>query len=390
MRFFLFAFLLVFSGPQPALAQTNAGARIDVGAEAISAEIFGPRRQIDLAFGAFQRGFYLTALELALERAATGDAAAQTLIATIYANGLGVAENLALASSWYAIGSENGDVNATFQLALLYQSGRGVPRNRQRAAELFSQAAQMGQREAKYNLALLHIEGIYAAPNYAEAARLMKEAADAGLAEAQYDYGIMLIEGAGVVPDARAGAEEIAAAAQMGLPEAQVEYATILYLGQGVNRNRAQAVLWYRRAAGAGNPVAQNRLAKLIAVGEGTELDLQTAAMWRALARRQGLVDPDLDRLLVSITPEDQARAEERARYWPAEPGQNRAIGQLVPAGETNGGGEAMQEMGKLLPPFQKPPGARRNKAPLESGPVLGHKPQNTFTPGATARNVIS
>ena len=40
--------------------------------------------------------------------------------------------------------------------------------------------------------------------------------------------------------------------------------------------------------------------------------------MWRALAKRQGLNDPELDKLLVSIPPEDLARAEERARIWPA------------------------------------------------------------------------
>jgi hypothetical protein len=40
--------------------------------------------------------------------------------------------------------------------------------------------------------------------------------------------------------------------------------------------------------------------------------------MWRALAKRQGLNDPDLDKLLVSIPPDDLARAEERARIWPA------------------------------------------------------------------------
>ncbi len=42
--------------------------------------------------------------------------------------------------------------------------------------------------------------------------------------------------------------------------------------------------------------------------------------MWRALARRQGLSDPALDRLLISIPAPDLARAEERARFWPSAP----------------------------------------------------------------------
>lgn len=286
-------------------------------AQEISEQIFGPRRPIDLAFGAFQRGFYLTALSLALERAENNDPAAQTLIATIYANGLGVAQNLALASSWYAIASKNGDIAATFELALLYQNGTGVPKNRQRAAELFAIAAAAGHREAMYNMALLHVEGIYAEPSLTLAASLMKRAADAGLAEANYDYGIMLMEGAGEPPNPELGASYIGRAARYGLIEAQVEYATLLYLGKGVQQNRPEAILWYSRAAEAGNPVAQNRLAKLYAVGEGVPLDLQTAAMWRSLARRQGLNDPGLDTLLISIAPEDINRAEERAFYWP-------------------------------------------------------------------------
>ena len=42
--------------------------------------------------------------------------------------------------------------------------------------------------------------------------------------------------------------------------------------------------------------------------------------MWRALARRQGLNDPQLDKLLVGISAIDLAMAEEMARFWPSKP----------------------------------------------------------------------
>ncbi|UXN74986.1 hypothetical protein N8D56_08520 [Devosia sp. A8/3-2] len=45
--------------PLPTPAQDEA-------AETISSEIFGPRANVDYAFGAFQRGYFLTALEYAL------------------------------------------------------------------------------------------------------------------------------------------------------------------------------------------------------------------------------------------------------------------------------------------------------------------------------------
>ena len=294
-------------------AQNNA-------ADQISDTIFGPRVPTDYAYGAYQRGYFLTALELALPRAEQGDAAAQTLIAELYARGLGVAQSLERAAGWYQLASNNGDRLATFELGMLYQDGAGVPRNRQRAAELFRSSAEAGYIPAKYNLALLHVEGVHAEPSLTRAAELMKVAADAELPEALYDYGAMLLEGAGLAPDVAQGADYIRRAAEAGLADAQVDYATLLYLGHGIERDVEAAATWYGIAAANGNVVAQNRYAKLLAVGEGVTLNLEEAAMWRALARRQGLTDPDLDRLLVSIPSGELARAEERARFWPSTP----------------------------------------------------------------------
>jgi hypothetical protein len=87
--------------------------------------------------------------------------------------------------------------------------------------------------------------------------------------------------------------------------------------------------------------VAQNRYAKLLAVGEGLALDLEDAAMWRALARRQGLSDPALDRLLVSIPEAELARAEERARFWPSTP-PGAETGAEIP--------DAAEDAGRVLP----------------------------------------
>src|SRR5690606_39847070 len=66
-------------------------------AREISRLLLQPPAGVDEAFGAYQRGYYLTALELALPRAENGDPYAQTLVAEIYANGLGVAEDIPLA-----------------------------------------------------------------------------------------------------------------------------------------------------------------------------------------------------------------------------------------------------------------------------------------------------
>lgn len=302
-------------------------------ATVISDAIFGP--PVDIAFGAYQRGYFLTALAMALPRAEQGDRAAQTLIAEIYSKGLGVAEDQAAAATWYRLASEAGDPLATFELAMMYQEGRGVERDRAEAARLFGKAAEAGNAMAKYNLGLLHIEGTFAEPSMIKAAELIGAAAEAGIAEAQYDFGVMLAEGAGLAPNPARAAEQFRLAAEGGLAAAQIEYATVLYLGRGVPRDREAAAQWYRRAADAGNAVAQNRYAKLLAAGEGTEADLEQAAMWRALARRQGLGDPQLDKLLASVDAQTLARAEERARFWPSPPPGSVAAALDIPTGPT-------------------------------------------------------
>src|SRR5690606_11375572 len=176
----------------------------------------------------------------------------------------------------------------------------------------------------------------------------------------------------GVVPDAKEGARYIGLAAEQELTAAQIDYATLLYLGQGVDKDVEAAATWYQRAAEGGNPVAQNRLAKLMAVGEGTTLDLETAAMWRALARRQGLTDPSLDRLLVSIPPEALARAEERARFWPESPPRAQAASASPPPAEV---------IGPLSPAPTDPQNAPSqvvNPAPEEAAPAADESPESS------------
>ena len=48
------------------------------------------RSNVDLAYGAFQRGFYLTAFNEATKRAQQNDPAAMTLLGELYAQGLGI------------------------------------------------------------------------------------------------------------------------------------------------------------------------------------------------------------------------------------------------------------------------------------------------------------
>src|SRR5215475_5303100 len=52
---------------------------------------------VDLVFGAYQRGHYKTAFDLATERAQAGDPKAMTMLGELYANALGTKRNYAKA-----------------------------------------------------------------------------------------------------------------------------------------------------------------------------------------------------------------------------------------------------------------------------------------------------
>ena len=71
-------------------------------------------RAPDLAYGAYQRGLYITALREATARLERNreDAAAMTLLGELYNQGLGVAADPAKAMEWYRLAAQRGDPHA--------------------------------------------------------------------------------------------------------------------------------------------------------------------------------------------------------------------------------------------------------------------------------------
>ena len=84
------------------------------------------RPQGDIAYGAYQRGYYLEAFREATRRASEqGDPVAMTLLGELYANGYGVARDEKKALDWYSLAADRGDRQAIFALAMFRFAGRG-------------------------------------------------------------------------------------------------------------------------------------------------------------------------------------------------------------------------------------------------------------------------
>lgn len=271
-------------------------------------------RQLDFAYGAYQRGRYLTAFELALPRANLGDAAAQTLIAELYDKGLGIAQDKKEATAWYEIAAKAGNREAQFSFAIKLLNGKYIEKDYDRAMKLMEQAAKAGHSVAMFNYAQQVINKNPGSKGFAVALPYLEKAAGAGVVDAYYALSQVYASGLGqAAPDEKSARFWLIRAARGGVDTAQIELAIQLANGKGGEKDEKSAVAWFRRAAYSGNVIAQNRLARMLAQGMGTEANAVQAAKWYILARRAGHVDFWLDEFLKTISQTDRAKADRKS-----------------------------------------------------------------------------
>lgn len=310
-RFWVAAFGFVI-GLAPGLA-TNASAQTSGG-------VFGGVQtpsgvvtpEPDLAFGAFQRGYFATALKEAMTRVDKDrhDGAALALIGEIYAQGLAVRRDPVEAARWYRLAAEQGNREAAFAYGMALLKGEGVPKDRDAAKAMLEQAAAGDHPGALYNLGVMAVEG----QDFTRAAGSFQRAADAGDVDALEALSALYRQGRGVAKDPAKALDYMKRAADQRDASAEVQYGIILFNGEGLPKDETAAARYFLKAAAVGNPIAENRLARLYAAGRGIGKDAVEAARWHILARAAGIKDAWLDGVLSSLTPAERTRVEELLR----------------------------------------------------------------------------
>lgn len=273
----------------------------------------------DRAYGAYQRGLYLTAFDLALPRAKAGDAAAQTLIAELYDKGLGIARDTKEAAAWYGIAANSGNREAQFSYAMKLLAGKDLPQDRPKARKLMQTAADAGHPLAMYNFANMIIEDRPTSAGYRKAMPYFEKAAELQISDAYYALSQIYKEGRtnGIqyLDKARYWLEK---AARAGMDTAQIEFALELLKGDENTKDEKQAFSWLSIAANAGNVIAQNRLAHMLLLGIGVKQSPLAAAKWHILARRAGRTDLELDEFVANLDEDTRKKAVELANRWPS------------------------------------------------------------------------
>lgn len=273
--------------------------------------------KVDDAYGAFQRGYYLTAFQKALPRAQLGDPAAQTLIAELMSQGLGVKRDPKDAAFWYSKAAEGGDPTSMFKYALMLIEGRDVPRDKKKADEWMRKAADAGQPSAEFNVAQMltaenpGLKGLQMALPYYE------KSAEQGIADAQYAVSQLYLNLPDLPPEKKARAREwLSRAANAGFDTAQLDMGIWLINGTGGKQDLEDGFNWMRVAAYRGNVVAQNKLAHLYINAIGTKQDPVAAATWYVISRRAGLKDPELEDFYQGIEDYQQKAAIDAANKF--------------------------------------------------------------------------
>lgn len=272
-------------------------------------------KPIDEAYGAFQRGFYITARNLALPRANEGDAAAQALLAEIYARGLGVARDVETAAYWYEKAAEQGVPEAQFQYALLLLKKSPKESSEYKAAiELMKSAADGGNGEAQFNYAQLLLAQRPGSAGQISAFEYFKAAAENDVADAQYALSQYYLAGTGnATVDVDKARRWLEKAAFQNFDTAQFELGNMMLSGVGGPRDLKGGFGLIKGAAISGNVAAQIVVAKLYWGGIGVEPDSVEAAAWLILARRAGLNDAVLEDFWEGLSAETQQAALKRA-----------------------------------------------------------------------------
>ncbi len=272
---------------------------------------------VDDAYGAYQRGFYVTALDKALKRASAGDAAAQTLVAEMMTKGLGIKRDAKTAAFWYQQAAERGDPAAMFQYALLLMTGRDVAQDKKKADEFMRKAADAGNSSAQFNWAQILVSDNPGERGLELAMPFYEKAAQQGVADAQYAVAQVYRTLKGLPADKKAQSRMwLERAARSGFDTAQLDMGIWLVNGIGGPQDYDRGFQWMRTAALRGNVVAQNKLSHLYIDALGTRPDPVQAAKWYVLSRRAGLQDAELEDFFLGINDDQQKLAIEAANKF--------------------------------------------------------------------------
>jgi len=135
------------------------------------------------------------------DAAAAGNPKAMFVVASRYAEGDGVPQDMEKAALWYEKAATLGLAPAEYRIGNFYEKGIGVSRDIAKAEDWYEKAATQGNASAMHNLAVLYAMGADGKTDNTAAARWFTAAAELGVKDSQFNLGILSAKGVGVPQD---------------------------------------------------------------------------------------------------------------------------------------------------------------------------------------------
>jgi TPR repeat protein len=273
----------------------------------------------------------LPALE---EKAQTGDAEAETLLALSYHSGvllkndeaealrllhkaadqgyMAAQESLGIYSAagigmetpdpqealkWYTAAAQKGSVDAATNIGSMYAGGDGVPKDMSAAIRWFRQAADAGGASAAYNLSVIYERGDGVPRDEPQALSWLTKAVDHDFIPALREMGHRAAypRDRSALPDVQVAIQRFKRAAELGDAISQAILGDIFSNGELVKPDYDQAAKFYRMAAEQGQRDGEFGLAARYIAGEGVPEDPNEALRWFKAAADQGHADAQYD-----------------------------------------------------------------------------------------------
>ncbi|MGZ5800967.1 MAG: tetratricopeptide repeat protein [Burkholderiaceae bacterium] len=236
------------------------------------------------AVAAYKRKDYATAFDRFKKLAEKEYSPAESNLAAMYAEGIGVEKDAQQAAFWWRKAAKENDPKAAYNLAMAYSDGNGVNKDDKEAVYWFRKAAYIGSNFAQYNLAVMYALGKGIQKDDTQAAFWYRQAAGLGNPDAAYNLGAMYEHG-------------------VSLP-----------------KGGREVVYWYCKATTRGSEEALERLASMYADGADKPNYHEVAyACWLVgLPTRSSATTAEIEREYIEkpLTQEQRTRAHVTARSW--------------------------------------------------------------------------
>jgi TPR repeat protein len=262
-----------------------------------------------------------------------GDPRAQTDLGLMYARGIGVTKDYAIAMRWFQRAAEQGAPHAVYLIGLMHERGFGVPRDYAAALAWYRRAAEQNFAPAELAVARFYGHGLAVAHDPVQRVVWLTRAANHGNVRAQFILGNVYRRGVGVPRDATTAAQWYQRAAVREFPPAELRLGLMYEHGNGVPRDDVLAMRLLRQAADKGNAQAQNDVGVLYMHGQGVTRDPVEAEHWFRRSAEQGNAAGEFNLGLLYLRGQGVPRDRNEATRWlqkAADGGNKHAMARLA------------------------------------------------------------